>query len=95
MPGGSDIRELYRLAADARRMAEASGVTPAERADLLEVERRWLALARKDDLRSISADAVAARASASRRRSTSRRSARSAGVTPDASAMRRASAARR
>jgi hypothetical protein len=27
-------------------MAEASGVTPAERADLLEVERRWLALAR-------------------------------------------------
>jgi hypothetical protein len=61
MPGGADIKDFFRLAADARRMAEASGVTPAERADLLEVERRWLALARKDDLRSISADASGAR----------------------------------
>jgi hypothetical protein len=41
-----DVEECYRRAAEARRMAEAAGATWAERADLLEVERRWLALAR-------------------------------------------------
>ena len=42
------IEECYRLAAEARRMAEKPGVSPAERADLLEVERRWLSLARQN-----------------------------------------------
>jgi hypothetical protein len=41
-----DIEECYRRAAEARRMAEVPDVTRAERADLLDVERRWLSLAR-------------------------------------------------
>jgi hypothetical protein len=41
-----DIEECYRRAAEARRMAEMPGMTSTERADLLEVERRWLSLAR-------------------------------------------------
>jgi hypothetical protein len=41
-----DIEECYRRAAEARRMAEMPDITSAERADLLEVERRWLSLAR-------------------------------------------------
>jgi hypothetical protein len=41
-----DIEECYRLAAEARRPAEMPGMTSTERADLLEVERRWLSLAR-------------------------------------------------
>jgi hypothetical protein len=40
------IEECYRLAAEARRMAEKPGVSPAEKADLLEVEAQWLSLAR-------------------------------------------------
>jgi hypothetical protein len=40
------IEECYRLAAEARRMAEKPGVWQAEKDDLLEVERRWLSLAR-------------------------------------------------
>ena len=41
-----DIEECFRRAAEARRMAEMADITSAERADLLEVERRWLSLAR-------------------------------------------------
>jgi hypothetical protein len=41
-----DIEECFRRAAEARRMAEMPGITSAERADLLEVEGRWLSLAR-------------------------------------------------
>ena len=37
--------DCRRRAAKARRMADAAS-TPAERADILEVERRWLSLAR-------------------------------------------------
>jgi hypothetical protein len=40
------VEECYRLAAEARRMAEKQGVSPAEKADLLEVEAQWLSLAR-------------------------------------------------
>jgi hypothetical protein len=40
------IEECYRLAAEARRMAERPDVSHAEQDDLLEVERRWLSLAR-------------------------------------------------
>jgi hypothetical protein len=40
------IEECYRLAAEARRMADTPGVSEAEKADLLEVEQRWLAIAR-------------------------------------------------
>jgi hypothetical protein len=39
------VEECYRRAAETRRMADANGITPAEKADLLEVERRWLSLA--------------------------------------------------
>jgi hypothetical protein len=39
------VQECYSRAAEARRMASAAA-TPAERADLLEIEQRWLALAR-------------------------------------------------
>jgi hypothetical protein len=41
----SVVQEFYSRAAEARRMANAAS-TPAERADLLEIEQRWLALAR-------------------------------------------------
>jgi hypothetical protein len=41
-----DIEECYRRAAEARRMAEMPYITSSERADLLEVESRWLSLAR-------------------------------------------------
>ncbi len=44
--GRYSVEECYRRAAEARRMADANGVSPAEKADLLEVERRWLSLAR-------------------------------------------------
>jgi hypothetical protein len=39
------ILECYRRAAEARRIADIAA-TPAERTDLLEVERTWLSLAR-------------------------------------------------
>jgi hypothetical protein len=41
----SEIRECYSRAAEARRLANVAA-TPAERADLLEIAQRWLALAR-------------------------------------------------
>jgi hypothetical protein len=42
-----DVEECYRRAAEARRIAGTPGITAAEKADLLEVERRWLSLARQ------------------------------------------------
>jgi hypothetical protein len=41
----SVVQECYSRAAEARRMA-GTAATPAERADLLEIEQRWLTLAR-------------------------------------------------
>jgi hypothetical protein len=51
MEAGLDVEECYRRAAEARRIAGTPGVTAAEKADLLEVERRWLSLARGDRAR--------------------------------------------
>jgi hypothetical protein len=45
MPEGLDIEECYRRAKEAR-LADTLALTSAERVDLLEVERRWLSLAR-------------------------------------------------
>lgn len=45
MPEGLDVEECYRRAKEARRIADTLALTSAERADLLEVERRWLFLA--------------------------------------------------
>jgi hypothetical protein len=39
------IVEFYRRAEEARRMAKAA-LTPREKADLVEVEQRWMSLAR-------------------------------------------------
>jgi hypothetical protein len=39
-----EVLECYRRSAEARRMADAAA-TSAEKTDLLEVERGWLALA--------------------------------------------------
>jgi hypothetical protein len=41
------LEECYRRAAEARRMADAPGTTPAERADFIEIERSWMSLARR------------------------------------------------
>jgi hypothetical protein len=41
----SVVQECYSRAAEARRLA-GTAATPAEKADLLEIEQRWLALAR-------------------------------------------------
>jgi hypothetical protein len=43
------ILEFYRLAAEAGRMADATR-SPRQKADLLEVEDRWLSLARSREL---------------------------------------------
>jgi hypothetical protein len=40
------ILECYRRAQEAQRFVDTA-ITPAERADFLEVERRWLSLARE------------------------------------------------
>jgi hypothetical protein len=45
------VEECYRRAKEARRIIEAATTTPAERADFLEVERRWLSLARGHGLK--------------------------------------------
>ena len=42
------ILEFYRLAAEAGRMADATR-SPRQKADLLEVEDRWLSLARSQE----------------------------------------------
>jgi hypothetical protein len=39
------IEEYHRRATEARRLADTHGVSPDERYDLIEVERRWLSLA--------------------------------------------------
>jgi hypothetical protein len=39
------VQECYRRAQEARRIIGAVTTTPAERADFLQVERRWLSLA--------------------------------------------------
>jgi hypothetical protein len=44
---GLDIEEYYRRAKEARRIADALGTTPAERADFIEIERSWMSLARR------------------------------------------------
>ena len=41
----SVVQECYSRAAETRRLA-GTAATPAEKADLLEIEQRWLALAR-------------------------------------------------
>jgi hypothetical protein len=43
--------EYRRLAAEARRMADAAS-TPSERADLMQVEKRWLSLAAHNEAES-------------------------------------------
>jgi len=43
--GSPLIEEYHGRAAEARRLADIHGVSPDERDDLLEVERRWLSLA--------------------------------------------------
>lgn len=49
MPAYRKLADEYcRRAAEARRMADAAS-TPAEKADLLEVEKRWLRLARNHE----------------------------------------------
>jgi hypothetical protein len=48
-PNSRKILECYRLAAEARRIADAA-TDQFERADFLEVEQRWLSLARSADL---------------------------------------------
>jgi hypothetical protein len=45
MCSAEEIVECYRRAEEARRMAKAA-LTPWERADLVEVEQRWMSLAR-------------------------------------------------
>jgi hypothetical protein len=40
------VDKCHRRADEVRRMATAPGIPPEERADLLEVEQRWLSLAR-------------------------------------------------
>jgi hypothetical protein len=45
------VAEYRRRAAEARRMAAAAS-TPAEKADLLQVEKRWLGLAGNDEAES-------------------------------------------
>jgi hypothetical protein len=45
MCSAEEIVECYRRAEEARRMAKAA-LTPLEKADLVEVEQRWLSLAR-------------------------------------------------
>ena len=45
MCSADEIVECYRRAEEARRMASAA-LTPWEKADLVEVEERWLSLAR-------------------------------------------------
>ena len=46
MCSADEILERYRRAEEARRMAKAA-LTPWEKADLIEVEERWLSLARE------------------------------------------------
>jgi hypothetical protein len=40
------VEECYRLADEARRLANIPGITAEEKTDLIEVEQRWLSIAR-------------------------------------------------
>ena len=42
------IEECHRHAEEARRLANVPGITPEEKADLLEVERTWLWIAYRE-----------------------------------------------
>jgi hypothetical protein len=52
------ILECYRRAQEAQRFVDTA-ITPAERADFLEVERRWLSLAPEVIPRSLNSKSVA------------------------------------
>jgi len=52
------LLECYRRAQEARRFVDRA-TTPAERADFLEVERRWLSLAREVIPRSLKSTSAA------------------------------------
>jgi hypothetical protein len=52
------LLECYRRAQEARRFADTA-TTPAEKADFLEVERRWLSLAREVIPRSLKSTSAA------------------------------------
>ena len=39
------VEECHRLATQARRLASIPGLRPEEKADLMEVEQRWLSIA--------------------------------------------------
>jgi hypothetical protein len=47
------IRECYRRAAQAKRLA-ANSIDPEEKRDLLAVKQKWLALARSQELEEVS-----------------------------------------
>jgi hypothetical protein len=53
------ILECYRRAQDARRFVDTA-TTPAEKADIIEVERRWLSLARELRSQLVSATSAVA-----------------------------------
>lgn len=40
------VKDCYRLADEARRLAHMPGIKPEEKSDLLEVQERWLSIAR-------------------------------------------------
>jgi hypothetical protein len=49
MAGERLAQECRRRAAQARRFASLPGTKPDERADLIEVEQKWLSLARDSE----------------------------------------------
>jgi hypothetical protein len=55
------VKDCYRLADEARRLAQMPGIAPEEKADLLEVQERWLSIARARE-NGGSTDTIIARA---------------------------------
>ena len=53
-PRSDAIREFYRRAAEARRMADSAANRPAK-ADFLAIEQRWLSLARSYEAETVRA----------------------------------------
>jgi hypothetical protein len=51
------VRECYRRAAEAKRLAVAT-IDPEEKRDLLAVRQRWLSLARSEELEEVSEDDI-------------------------------------
>jgi hypothetical protein len=43
------VQEFRRRAAEARQLASLPGTKPDQRADLIEVEQKWLSLARNSE----------------------------------------------